>query len=244
MRAAARTIAMVCGTTMSPPPVMSRTPSSDWVVGSWIGVAAQLQRWTDRRKCSAPMMLAGWSRARAMPGALVPASRSSQLLPSTKPMDSARRSMLGVPHTHSSCPAASETAITASQSRAACPRTSSRRGKTWARGWASRWSRRASSISVMGASTRSASTPAAAERTHESATWARTVASGSIEPACASRAGRSRGVSHRRLTGRRAGAGWGPPRGCPRRRAVDSLVARDSSEQTEDRWTRAAPPLS
>ena len=59
MRAAARTIAIVCGTTMSSPPVMSRTPSSDWSVGSWIGVAAQLQRCTERRKCSAPMTLDG-----------------------------------------------------------------------------------------------------------------------------------------------------------------------------------------
>ena len=151
MRAAARTIAIVCGTTMSSPPVMSRTPSSDWV-----------GRVVDRRGRAAPALdgsaevlgaddvgRTGRGR-RAMPGALVPASRSSQLLPSTKPMDSARRSMLGVPHTHSSCPAASETAITASQSRAAWPSTSSRRGKTWASGWASRWSRRASSGSVIG----------------------------------------------------------------------------------------------
>ncbi len=65
-----------------------------------------------------------------MPGALVPARRSSQLLPSTKPMLSARRSTLGVPHTQSSWPAASETAMTASQSRAAWPSTSSSSGKT------------------------------------------------------------------------------------------------------------------
>ena len=130
IRAAARTIAIVCGTTMSSPPVMSRTPRTLWSDGSWIVVAAQLQRCTERRKCSAPMTLTDWSRRRAMPGALVPASRSSQLLPSTKPIDSARRSTLGVPHTQSSWPEASETAMTASQSRAAWPSTSSSSGKT------------------------------------------------------------------------------------------------------------------
>ena len=77
-----------------------------------------------------------------MPGALVPASRSSQLLPSTKPIDSARRSTRGVPQTHSSWPAASETAMIASHSRAAWPSTSSSSGKTCASGCASRWSRR------------------------------------------------------------------------------------------------------
>jgi hypothetical protein len=119
IRAAARTIAVVCGTTISSPPVMSSTPRTLWSEGSWIVVAAQLQRCTDRRKCSAPTTLTDWSSRRAMPGAFVPANRSSQLLPSTKPMASARRSTLGVPHTHSSWPAASDTAITASQSRAA-----------------------------------------------------------------------------------------------------------------------------
>ncbi|WP_281286132.1 hypothetical protein [Lapillicoccus jejuensis] len=42
------------------------------------------------------------SVARAVPGALVPATRSSQVKPSTKPIRSARRSVAGVPHTHSS----------------------------------------------------------------------------------------------------------------------------------------------
>jgi len=84
-------------------------PSTAEVAGSWIGVAAQLQRWTERRKCSAPITRTDWSSANAVPGALVPASRSSQLLPSTKPIDSAPRKRLGEPQTQSSCPAASET---------------------------------------------------------------------------------------------------------------------------------------
>ena len=79
--AAARTIAMVCGTTMSSPPVMSSTPSNAPDVGSWIGVAAQLHFCTDRRKCSDRLTLTGWSRLRAIPGALVPAIRSSQFAP-------------------------------------------------------------------------------------------------------------------------------------------------------------------
>ena len=104
---------------MLSPPVMSSTPSSVWVVGSWIGVAAQLHRCIEWRKCSAPMTCTESFRAKAMPGALVPASRSSQLLPSMKPIASARRNALGDPQTHNSCPAASETAMMASQSRAA-----------------------------------------------------------------------------------------------------------------------------
>ena len=72
---------------MSSPPVMSSTPSSVLEAGSWIGVAAQLHRCTrvaevlgaDARSRSGRV-------ASAMPGALVPASRSSQLLPSTKPI--------------------------------------------------------------------------------------------------------------------------------------------------------------
>ena len=110
-----------------------------------------------------------------MPGALVPASRSSQLLPSTKPMCSARRSTLGVPQTQSSWPEASETAMTASQSRAAWPehvveqREDPRQRVRLAvvaqriGGQRDRAPRRVST-----------STPAAAERTQESATWART----------------------------------------------------------------------
>ena len=138
IRAAARTIATVCGPTRSAPPVTSRTPSSDDEAGSWIGVAAQLQRFTELRKCSAPITVAVRSSAMAMPGALVPASRSSQFDPSTKPIVSAARRTAGLPHTHSSCPAASETAMIASQSRAACPSTSSSSGNTWASGCASR----------------------------------------------------------------------------------------------------------
>ena len=61
----------------------------------------------------------------------------------------------------------------APQSRAAWPSTSSSSGKIRASGWAARWSRRSDSASVMGASIRSASTPAAAERCQESATSAR-----------------------------------------------------------------------
>src|SRR5450756_1706701 len=95
-----------------------------------MGVAAQLQRFMERRKCSAPVTLTDSSRANAMPGALVPASRSSQLLPSTKPIDSARRNNPGEPQIQSSCPPASETAMIESQSRAAWPRTSSSRGNT------------------------------------------------------------------------------------------------------------------
>ena len=45
-RAAARTIAIVWGTTTSSPPVTSSTPSSWLVPGSWIGVAAQLHERT------------------------------------------------------------------------------------------------------------------------------------------------------------------------------------------------------
>ncbi len=161
---------MVCGTTIWSPPVMSRMPSSEPVTGSWIGEAAQLQRRTERRKCSWPMMLTGWSSATAMPGALVPANRSSQFEPSTKPIDSAVRSTWGWPQTQSSWAEASETAMIASQSRAAWPSTSSSSGKTWASGCASRWSRSELSSSVIGASASSALTPAAAERCQDSAT--------------------------------------------------------------------------
>ena len=154
-------------------PVMSRTPSRLAEPGSWIGVAAQLHCCTECRKCSARRTCTGWSRRSASPGALVPARRSSQLLPATKPIVSARRSVAGVPHTQSSWPSASETAITASQSRAACPRTSSSSGNTRASGCAARWPASASSVRVIGASTSSADTPAAAERCQESATSAR-----------------------------------------------------------------------
>ena len=108
-----------------------------------------------------------------MPGALVPAIRSSQLEPSTKPIFSALRSVDGVPQTQSSWPAASLTAMIAPHSRAAWPSTSSSSGKTRASGCASRWSRRSLASSVIGASAAATSTPAAADRCQESATCAR-----------------------------------------------------------------------
>lgn len=136
-------------------------------------MAAHDQGWTLARKCSARVMVAERPVASASPGALVPAIRSSQLLPSTKPIDSALRSVLGAPHTHSSWPAASPMAMTASQSRTAWPSTSSSSGKTRASGCASRRLRRSDSSIVTGASGASEVTPAAAERCQDSATSAR-----------------------------------------------------------------------
>lgn len=107
---------------------MSSTPSSDPDPGSWIGQAAQFHGLTDRRKCSSPVTTTGRSSARAVPGALVPATRSSQFEPSTKPMVSALRKVAGGPLTQSSCPASSLSASNASQARAACPSTSSSNG--------------------------------------------------------------------------------------------------------------------
>jgi hypothetical protein len=92
IRAAARIIARLCGDATSGPPVISTTPSTRLVVGSWIGAAAQLQGWTSRLKCSAAWTCTGWPRRSAIPGALVPASCSVHTEPSTKLMVSARRS--------------------------------------------------------------------------------------------------------------------------------------------------------
>ena len=65
-----------------PQPRMASEP------GSCTGAAAQLQRWTGRTKCSADLMVTGASRHNAVPGALVPAWRSSHCAPSTNPIGS------------------------------------------------------------------------------------------------------------------------------------------------------------
>jgi hypothetical protein len=124
IRAAALTIAMVCGVSTACPPVMSITPRMVPESGSWTGTAAQFQRCTGRTKCSAEVMVTGASSRSAVPGALVPACPSSHCAPSTNRMDSAWRSTHGLPRTHSSWQRASVTAMTLSQSSAARPSTS------------------------------------------------------------------------------------------------------------------------
>ena len=110
---------MVCGESTTRPPVMSMTPRIASEPGSCTGAAAQLQRCTGRTKCSADLIVTGASRHNAVPGALVPAWRSSHCAPSTNPIDSARRSTAGLPRTQSSRPRSSATASTLSQSSAA-----------------------------------------------------------------------------------------------------------------------------
>ena len=105
IRAAARTIPIVCGEAMSSPPVMSMMPSTAWVAGSWIGAAAHVQGWTERLKCSAARICTGrvepQRRARVR---WCPAFASSHAAPSTKLICSALRRTPGRPHTHSSRP--------------------------------------------------------------------------------------------------------------------------------------------
>ena len=89
-RAAALTRARLCGCATGSPPVTSITPRTCPVAGSLIGAAAQVQRCTACRKCSVEKICTGRPRARAVPGALVPACGSSQAAPSTKFIASAR----------------------------------------------------------------------------------------------------------------------------------------------------------
>ena len=58
--------------------------------GSWIGASEQLHGVTNRARCSGPGNCTGWSRAKAVPGALVPTTLSLQSAPGRKCMASAR----------------------------------------------------------------------------------------------------------------------------------------------------------
>ena len=86
----------------SVPPVMSRTPRTAPVSGSWIGAAEQLHGVTERDRCSAPRICTGRPTARAVPGAFVPALASLQSAPGTKCIDSARERSADAPSTQSS----------------------------------------------------------------------------------------------------------------------------------------------
>ena len=136
--------------------------------GSCSGAALHVQPCTGVAKCSAEKTCSAWSSASAVPIAFVPAAASLQREPRCRWTSVARSSIAASPSSHSSVPSASHTRTTCSPS----VRTSSSRSRSTASAADSgeRAQRSlASSIPIAsGARPRAASTPASAQRCHES----------------------------------------------------------------------------
>ena len=169
------------------------------------GRAEHVQGCTTSQKCSAAVICTGRIRAMAVPGALVPAARSSHAAPSTKFMCSARRRNTGCPSTQSSRALASPTAIRCRASVAIRPSNSRNSGSSSTSGLRSRWLRSSAPSSCSGATVRPGSTPPSRHRRQESATTVRTPAA---SPECTKRS-----CARRSGADRAAGSGPGPRSG-------------------------------
>ena len=145
------------------------------VSGSCTGAAAQVHDWTISLKCSEANTWTACSAASAVPMALVPAPPSLHSVPSAKFIESAAcMRTLGLPSTHSRMPLASETTMRCRDSSADAARQARMSGAVSASGWISHRAVVSSASATTGAMrTPEGSTPAAAERRHESSMGAR-----------------------------------------------------------------------
>ncbi len=230
---------MRCGAAAPSPPVTSITPMIAPLAGSCTGAAVQLHGCTARAKCSAPSTCRAWSRASALPGALVPTARSDQSMPARKPISSARPRSARSPSTHSRRPAASPTATMNPDSSASSSSSRLTTGSTLPMGCVASTSRSSSSPSDGRSGMPSGSTVSRCARSQESSTTGRTAEtrekrsrnSGSTAPSDApSSTNRScaRSISRRRSSA-----------DSPRRRAFQPFVIPTPSSRP--RMPRAYP---
>ena len=192
---------MLCGCTVAISPVRSMTPITLPVSGSLTGAAAHVHAWTTSLKCSVANTCTACSAASAVPIAFVPAPPSLHSVPSAKFIESAACILTDAfPSSHSRTPFWSETTIRWRDSSALAARQERISGAITASGWTSQRADVSSASATTGA-TRApeGSTPAAADRRHESAIGSRTVRA---SPRLEKRAGSSRKHSQALLISR------------------------------------------
>ena len=171
--AAADTRASVLGWNVRTGPVRSTAPTASPVSGSWIGAAAQVNRWYCATRCSEEWICTAESEARVVPIALVPAESSLQRKPSASSRSSAMCSIPAAPSRQRMWPWASVTIMTCIASSAISSSVVRRMGSTWASGCDSRTASSSRSSKTRAGAPWSGSTCAASERRQESETTSR-----------------------------------------------------------------------
>ena len=153
---------------------MSMTPRIAPVSGSWIGTAVQLHGCASWLKCSPRWIWMPWSRASAVPGALVPTRRSDQSDPSTNSIPSAFRRTTRSPSIQSRRPSSSPMATIRPEAKACRISRLCTTGRTAASGCRSRSSRSSSALSSRSGAGFDGSRRRVSDRSQDSCTSRRT----------------------------------------------------------------------